>query len=97
MTDIVPLDCLVDGVTKKLWVAKVLEKMKFTIWRFLHNYVPTKVDLFQFRLGSDRMCPRCGGGPETLLHAYRDCLELLELWGKLGISWGFVPADDDTL
>ncbi|KAK5776457.1 hypothetical protein PVK06_044416 [Gossypium arboreum] len=70
--------------------------MKFTCWRFLHNYIPTKVNLFQRRPGSNRMCHRCGGGPETLLHACRDCPGLLELWDKLGVTWDAIPPNDET-
>lgn len=45
-----------------LWEANVPEKMKTTCWRYLNNFIPIKFNLFQRRIGLDRMCPRCGGG-----------------------------------
>ncbi|MBA0676340.1 hypothetical protein Goari_017819 [Gossypium aridum] len=42
------------------------------------------------------MCPRCGCGPETILHVCRDCPGILHIWHNLGISWDPVLAADDT-
>ncbi|PPS15324.1 hypothetical protein GOBAR_AA05268 [Gossypium barbadense] len=66
---------------------------------FYSEASPTRmmtVNLFQRRPGSNRMCHRCGGGPETLLHACRDCPGLLELWDKLGVTWDAIPPNDET-
>lgn len=74
-------------VYNKLWGVKVLEKMKITCWHYINNFLPTKVNLYQCRLGSYRMCPRCGTWPKTILHVRRDSLGMLQIWHLLNISW----------
>lgn len=80
-------------VFNKLWGASVLEKMKVHCWRFLNNFLLTKANLFQRRIGADRMCLRCGMGPETILHAGWDCPSVLQLWHTLEVSWVVHPDD----
>ncbi|KAK5775016.1 hypothetical protein PVK06_042883 [Gossypium arboreum] len=39
------------------------------------------------RLVGSANCPKCTGKAENVEHAFRDCLTVKEIWGKLGIDW----------
>lgn len=72
------------------------EKMKFTCWIYTNNFLPTKDNLFRRRIGADRMRPRCGSGPETILHVCRDNPVVKEVWHGLGYSWHIIPESEDN-
>ncbi|KAK5795202.1 hypothetical protein PVK06_036460 [Gossypium arboreum] len=42
------------------------------------------------------MRPRCGSGPETILHVCRDNPVVKEVWHGLGYSWHIIPESEDT-
>ncbi|KAA3474504.1 reverse transcriptase [Gossypium australe] len=57
----------------KLWALKIPSKICIFIWKLVHNFLPTKVNLNMRQLTASTICPVCQGGVETVHHLFRDC------------------------
>ncbi|KAA3489772.1 reverse transcriptase [Gossypium australe] len=68
---------------KKLWRTEIPTKIKIFIWKISWNYIANKVNMYNRRLVNSRLCPRCGGGEETLNHLFRECPVSVEVWKVL--------------
>ncbi|KAA3454404.1 reverse transcriptase [Gossypium australe] len=64
----------------KIWRLDIPTKVKIFIWKVAWNYLATKVNMMARRLATNSMCPRCGGGEETMNHLFRDCPVSTEIW-----------------
>ncbi|MBA0725584.1 hypothetical protein Golax_022159 [Gossypium laxum] len=61
------------GFYRKLWNLSLTTKQKITTWKISWNFLPTLVNLYNRRIEVQLACPRCGRGPETINHVFRDC------------------------
>lgn len=71
-------------VWKKLWKLKVPAKVKFFIWRCLHNAIPCFSVLANRHVGNISQCP-CQGGAEDISHLLFKCTRSQAVWEALGI------------
>ncbi|KAA3461736.1 reverse transcriptase [Gossypium australe] len=68
---------------RKLWQIEVPTKIKIFIWKISWNFLTNRVNMVCRRLASCSICPRCGGGYETMNHLFRECPVSLEMWRAL--------------
>ena len=65
---------------KKIWLANVPPKVKNFFWRASRGGLPTMDVLAKRGLDVDKMCPRCGEVPETIIHILVLCRESNIIW-----------------
>lgn len=70
----------VEELWKKVWGAKVPEKVKNLVWRALREGLPTMANMKKRGMQVDCVCPRCGEGAETTVHTLLLCREARTLW-----------------
>lgn len=58
---------------KNLWSLDIPSKIKISIWRLNNNWVPTLSVLYNPRIATSPVCPRCGLVPKTVLHVLLYC------------------------
>ncbi|KAL4335266.1 hypothetical protein GQ457_07G037440 [Hibiscus cannabinus] len=78
---------------KKLWKSKCPSKINIQVWKFIRNFVPTKVNLCVKRVATNPLCARCNESSETTLHVIRDCHFARQVWE--GLNYHFlqpIPA-----
>ncbi|KAH1122267.1 hypothetical protein J1N35_005427, partial [Gossypium stocksii] len=92
----ISIDLNTKQIYRHLFGGQVPQKMKITCWRYINNYLPTKANLYESKIRTDRMCPRYGSGPGTLIRVCQDCSGILEVWHRLGIIWTPAPEVEDT-
>lgn len=66
---------------------KVPQKVKIFFWRAVRNGLPTMDVLCRRGMNVDRMCPRCGDGPETTSHMLLTCKHSTLLWKLSPLRW----------
>lgn len=71
---------------KKVWNLKVPRKIKFFIWRAIHNIIPTNLNLKNRGSDLSPLCPICNGVVESLDHALMTCLKAKLVWNKISAS-----------
>lgn len=76
--------CQFDG--EWIWKAKVLPKIKFFVWKCMHNSVGIKACLAERGMSTDMLCPLSGLEVETFAHALQDCRIVREVWFDLGVA-----------
>lgn len=72
---------------KVVWGARVIPKVKHFVWRLLTNSLPTRVNLFRRKMGSDNLCPICSCAPETALHLFTQCEWVKVVWFGSIFQW----------
>ena len=75
------------GLWKKLWKARLPERIKMLLWRIGSNSIPTKVNLSTRLKHVDPTCPLCKSGTEPSLHLFFECPISMCLWHSA--CWGF--------
>ncbi|KAA3470678.1 reverse transcriptase [Gossypium australe] len=60
---------------KMTWKLNTLPKIRIFCWRMGHEILPTYDKIASIKSGFDSLCPRCGQGRETLIHALKDFLK----------------------
>ncbi|KAA3482988.1 reverse transcriptase [Gossypium australe] len=68
---------------RKLWQIEIPTKIKIFIWKISWNYLTNRVNMACRRLANSRICPRCGGGDESMNHLFRECPVTMEMWRAL--------------
>ncbi|MBA0555058.1 hypothetical protein Golob_014120, partial [Gossypium lobatum] len=81
---------------KKLWQIQVPSKIKITVWRILHNYIPTRANRFTRRVIASPSCPKCNREVETNAHEMMGCESTKIIWESLGFN-GLNIADVEEL
>ncbi|TYH22102.1 hypothetical protein ES288_A04G100300v1 [Gossypium darwinii] len=61
----------------------------------LKRFYPTAYNLYNRKIPSSPICPRCGFLPESMLHVMTVCGPVVEVWNKLGLSWVLTPQYDN--
>lgn len=65
---------------KKIWLAKVPQRVKNLVWRAVSNGLPTMSTLAKRGLKVDPRCPQCGEAMETTAHMVAQCSDSKLLW-----------------
>ena len=55
------------------WTAKTIPRVKFFIWRLIHEIIPIGSILQRRGLEADHCCKVCGHPGDTLRHDFLDC------------------------
>ncbi|KAK8622060.1 hypothetical protein V6N13_097687 [Hibiscus sabdariffa] len=55
-----------------LWKISLPSKIKISIWRFFHNYLPTFSNLQERRISINSCCPLCCQGPDSVHHIIKE-------------------------
>ncbi|KAL8470379.1 hypothetical protein ACS0TY_033016 [Phlomoides rotata] len=75
-----------DSAAGKIWATvwnmQVVLKIKFFVWRVLHDILPTSLNLTCHFVDVDPLCKRCGAEVECAAHALRDCGGIRDFWGS---------------
>lgn len=69
-----------------IWIAKLLENLKFFLWQIMHGSLPCNQLRVDRHMSHDPSCVRCGASNETFLHLMRDCTHAKRVWDCLGFS-----------
>ena len=67
-------------IWKAVWNLKVPNRVKTLIWRAGLDALPTQANLVKRMVLCDPVCPNCGLGQESVLHALWSCSALSEVW-----------------
>ncbi|KAL8551274.1 hypothetical protein ACS0TY_000378 [Phlomoides rotata] len=65
-----------------VWSMQIIPKIKFFIWRVLHNILRTLLNLTCRFVDVDPLCKHCGVEIESADHALRDCAWLWNFWNS---------------
>jgi hypothetical protein len=71
---------------KKLWAITAPGKMKFTLWRFAHDCLPSGKQLVHRHIPAVDACVFCGR-PEPAAHTFRFCPYAQDVWSQLNQSY----------
>ncbi|KAL0399727.1 UNVERIFIED_CONTAM: putative mitochondrial protein [Sesamum radiatum] len=74
---------------RKVWPARVPNKVKVFIWRACLNALPTGVNLRKRASICQVMCPLCGDGSEDVLHVLLRCPFASQVWGLISLAADF--------
>ncbi|KAK8675474.1 hypothetical protein V6N13_033540 [Hibiscus sabdariffa] len=69
----------------ELWDISLPAKVKITMWRIAHNFLPTFANLQIRRLNVNNVCSLCQSTSETIDHLMRDCWFSRQLLGYQGV------------
>lgn len=70
----------INPLFEKVWSWKGSNRYRAMLWKLAHGRLLTNEERFKRHMTNDNLCPRCQGGPETLLHMLRDCDEVQSFW-----------------
>ena len=62
------------------WTAKTIPKVKYFVWRLLHEIIPIGSLLLKRGLDVDNYCTVCGQPGDTLRHVFLDCNLSKAVW-----------------
>ncbi|KAA3486748.1 Ribonuclease H-like superfamily protein [Gossypium australe] len=82
------------AVYKKLWLLYLHSKIKITIWRLLHNMIPTAYIIYNRQIAPCPLCLRYGLFPKSAMHAILKYGPANEVWSQLGLHWVTDPYCD---
>ena len=69
---------------KKLWKAKLPERLKMLLWRIDANAMPNKVNLQRRIQHTNTSCSLCNSNEETNIHLFFLCPFAKALWTTVG-------------
>ena len=69
-----------------VWKMNTLPKIKFFVWKCLHNSIEVKDCLAKRGIQIDATCPLCRRNDETIIHALQDCDLIRPEWTDLQAS-----------
>ncbi|KAL0463196.1 UNVERIFIED_CONTAM: hypothetical protein Slati_0207200 [Sesamum latifolium] len=79
---------------RKLWQARLPNKVKVFIWRVCHNALPSGLNLFKHIHGCSTDFPLCQYDSDDLLHVLGSCPFARQVWGLAPLSV-IVPSVDE--
>ena len=62
-----------DIIWSLIWSSKVAPKIKYFIWKLVHGFIPTKVNLQEKTIPIDDLCVVCGREREMVCHIMLEC------------------------
>ena len=73
------------------WTAKTIPRVKYFIWRLVHESIPIGSTLQRRGLGADYRCAVCGQTGETMQHVFLGCNLSRAVWNlyalEILIAW----------
>lgn len=63
-----------------IWNLKCLNKIKYFLWKCLHNKLPTRSYLNYIGINIDPICPTCKSENETNDHIFIRCKMVRDIW-----------------
>ncbi|KAK8979311.1 hypothetical protein V6N11_000461 [Hibiscus sabdariffa] len=69
-----------------LWKISLPSKVKISIWRFFHNYLPTFSNLQERRISINSCCPLCCQGPDSVHHIIQECSFSSQIFYRLKLN-----------
>lgn len=76
----------ISAVCKHLWKLKLPPKVKNLVWRAISKCLPTMDHLRMKRIDVNPLCQHCGIEEESTFHALVTCLELRQVWDRVGVG-----------
>ena len=77
-----------NNLWKKLWKARLLERLKMLLWRIGVDALPMKVNLRQRIDHFNPTCIICNSGDESCVHLFFECPFARALWAST--CWGII-------
>ena len=74
---------------KWIWKLNTLPRIQSFVWQCIHHSISVRECLTARGMDIDNSCPICRNGPESILHALRDCPSARDIWHQLGVP----PSD----
>ncbi|KAK4578315.1 hypothetical protein RGQ29_028437 [Quercus rubra] len=74
---------------KWIWKLNTLPRIQSFVWQCMHHSISVRECLTARGMDIDNSCPICRNGPESILHALRDCPSARDIWHQLGVP----PSD----
>ena len=71
---------------KFIWRLKVPNKIRNFTWRACWNILPTKANLFRWKITADNICEVCGNFEETTAHVLWNCHRAKEVWKEISLD-----------
>ena len=67
-----------------VWVWKIpsLPRIKRFLWQCCHQSIPVRALLAERGMNISPICPMCNAAPETISHAFRNCLKAQSFWNS---------------
>ena len=65
---------------KKIWAARIPNKVQMLAWRISHDFLPVMTNLFRRKVSTQLLCPLYGMSKETALHALRYYMKASDVW-----------------
>ncbi|CAN1747316.1 Putative ribonuclease H protein At1g65750 [Linum perenne] len=70
----------------KVWKWNGPYRIKAFLWLSVHERLLTNSERVRRHFSSSAVCPRCGAGDESVIHALRDCPLAAETWFHAGFN-----------
>ncbi|GMI70524.1 hypothetical protein HRI_000721700 [Hibiscus trionum] len=74
-----------NSLFRKVWLSKCPAKMNIQCWKFIRNFVPTKLNLCIKRVAADPLCYKCSQAQEDIIHVLCDCHFARQVWCALSL------------
>ena len=71
---------------KFIWRLKVLNKIRNFTWRACRNILPTKANLFRWKITADNIYEVCGNFEETTAYVLWNCHRAKEVWKDISLD-----------
>ena len=78
---------------RAIWCVELPRKCQNFLWRLCRNVLPTKDNLTKQKVLCSLECAICGGGQESMLHVFKNCVFAKKVWGAC--QWKVVGLDHD--
>ena len=74
----------------QIWAIKTPQKVKIFLWKFCHNALAVRDNLYRRQICTSPLCPICGSEKETIEHAMLLCPWTGQVW--FGSQLQIVPS-----
>lgn len=71
-------------IFKHLWKLQLPPKLKFFLWLFTHQRLPTASYLHYLNIAPQPTCKFCNHPNETIFHIFFECVNATQCWNALG-------------
>ena len=84
-------------IWKRIWDAKVPNKIRVFTWRLCHEIIPVFDNLFKRKMDVQPLCPLCKQDAEKTMHAIRDCPIATEVWQRSSLHTLWTCNDENQM
>ena len=68
-----------------IWKLKTLPRIQFFVWPCMHHSIGVRECLLARGTAIENSCSICLNGPESIVHALRDCPSAKAIWHQFGV------------